>query len=214
MTEAWRAAVDRYREDIEFDATLRGHPFRFRSTWGLFSPREVDTGTVMLLDAIEVDADADCLDLGCGYGPIGLALARLAPQGQTLMVDRDYVAVEYANRNAEANRVPNARAILSNGLAEAPAGQRFDLVASNLPAKVGNEMTSILFADAHDALRPGGSLYLVTLSGMRKFIQRTLQETFGNYDKVHQGRQHTVHLARRMAGDAAQAAATPTVHEA
>ena len=197
MAKDWRAEVERYREGIEFEWTLRGHPFRFASTWGIFSPREVDAGTVMLLEEIEVPRNADCLDLGCGYGPIGLTLAMLAPEGRTTMVDRDYVAVEYANRNAEQNRVPNVRALLSNGFAEVPEADRFDLVATNLPAKVGNEMTSILFADAHDRLRPGGEFWLVTLSGMRKYIQRSLEEIFGNYEKVRQGRQHTVHRAVR-----------------
>src|SRR5690606_21563255 len=55
----WRAEVERYRADVEFEAVLRGRPFRFASTWGLFSPREVDAGTRMLLDAIEVAPDAD-----------------------------------------------------------------------------------------------------------------------------------------------------------
>ncbi len=193
----WRREVDRYRRDLVFEATMRGYPFRFTSTWGLFSPREVDLGTAMLLEEVEVIPGDDCLDLGCGYGPIGLTLARLAPQGKTLMVDRDFVAVEYANRNAEANRVPNARAMLSNGFQHVPLAARFDLVATNLPAKVGNEMTSILFADAYDRLRPGGRFTLVTLSGMRRYIQRTLEEIFGNYEKVRQGRQHTVHQAVR-----------------
>lgn len=195
--EDWRQQVDRYRRDIVFESTLRGYPFRFTSTWGLFSPREVDLGTAMLLEEVEVIPTDDCLDLGCGYGPIGLTLARLAPQGETLMVDRDFVAVEYANRNADANRVPNARAMLSNGFADVPDDRQFDLVATNLPAKVGNEMTSILFADAYDGMRPDGRFYLVTLSGMRKYIQRTLEDIFGNYEKVRQGRQHTVHLAVR-----------------
>lgn len=197
MPRDWRAEVERYREGVVFEWTLRGHPFRFASTWGLFSPREVDAGTVMLLEEIEVPRDGRCLDLGCGYGPIGLTLARLAPEGQTVMVDRDYLAVEYANLNAEANGVQNARALLSNGFDEVPADLAFDLVATNLPAKVGNEMTSILFADTHDRLRPGGEFWLVTLSGMRKYIQRTIEEIFGNYEKVRQGRQHTIHRATR-----------------
>lgn len=199
MTDSdWRTEVERYRQGVGFDTQLRGRAFHFASTWGLFSPRGVDEGTRMLLDAIDVAADADCLDLGCGYGPIGLVLASLAPDGTTLMVDRDYVAVEYANRNAEANRLANARALLSNGFDEVPADTRFDLVATNLPAKVGNEMTSILFVDAHDRLQPGGQFVLVTLSGMRRYIQRTLEEIFGDYEKVHQGRQHTVHRAVRL----------------
>ena len=187
MAKDWRAEVERYREGIEFEWTLRGHPFRFASTWGIFSPREVDAGTVMLLEEIEVPRDADCLDLGCGYGPIGLTLAMLAPEGRTTMVDRDYVAVEYANRNAEQNRVPNARALLSNGFEEVPEADRFDLVATNLPAKVGNEMTSILFADAHDRLRPGGEFWLVTLSGMRKYIQRSLAASIISQGRMSRG---------------------------
>ncbi|MEX2445712.1 MAG: methyltransferase [Dehalococcoidia bacterium] len=186
-----------YRRDLEFTATLRGESLCFRSTWGLFSPRQVDEGTTLLLDCVEVDPADDCLDLGCGYGVIGLTLARLAPQGRTLMVDKDVVAVEYANANAAANGIGNAQAMLSNGLDAVPEAQRFDVIASNLPAKVGNELLTLLIADAHAHLNPGGRLYLVTLSGMRRFIERTCVEVFGNYDKAKQGRQHTVALAKR-----------------
>ncbi|MEI6137053.1 MAG: methyltransferase [Chloroflexota bacterium] len=196
-----RAALDErvaaYRRDTEFDATVRAQALRFRATWGLFSPREIDEGTSMLLDAIEVAPDDDCFDLGCGYGAIGLTLARLAPGGETWMVDRDFVAVEYARANAERNAITNARALLSNGFDAVPADQRFDVIASNLPAKVGNESLTLLIADAYAHLNPGGRLYVVTISGMRRFIERTFDEVFGNYEKAKQGRQHTVALAVR-----------------
>ena len=186
-----------YRRDTEFAASVRGQALQFRATWGLFSPREVDEGTAMLIDAIEVTPDADCFDLGCGYGAIGLTLARLAPIGETWMVDRDFVAVKYAQTNAAANGVTNARVLLSNGFDAIPQGQRFDVIASNLPAKVGNELLTLLIADAHAHLNPGGRLYVVTLSNMRRFIERTCEEVFGNYAKAKQGRQHTVALAVR-----------------
>ena len=189
-----------YRRDVEFDVTLRGQALRFRSTWGLFSPREVDEGTRLLLDALEavpLAEDAACLDLGCGYGAIGLTLARLAPRGETWLVDRDFVALDYARANAEANRITNARVLASNGFDAIPSTQRFDLVASNLPAKVGNEMLTLLIAAARAHLAPGGALAVVTLSGMRRFIERTCVEVFGNAEKLKQGRQHTVTLARR-----------------
>ncbi len=189
--------VAAYRADTAFDATVRGQALRFRATWGLFSPREVDEGTAMLLDTVEVAPDGDCFDLGCGYGAIGLTLARRAPRGETWMVDRYFVAIDYARANAEANGVPNARALLSNGFDAVPAGQRFDVVASNLPAKVGNESLTLMIADAHAHLNPGGRLYVVTISGMRRFIERTFEEVFGNYEKAKQGRQHTVALAVR-----------------
>ena len=196
-----RAALDErvaaYRRDTEFDATVRAQALRFRATWGLFSPREVDEGTALLLDAVEVAPDGDCFDLGCGYGAMGLTFARLAPQGETWMVDRDFVAVDYATRNAAANGIGNAHVLLSNGFDAIPSDQRFDFVASNLPAKVGNESLTLMIADAYAHLKPGGRLYVVTISGMRRFIERTFEEVFGNYEKVKQGREHTVALAVR-----------------
>lgn len=189
--------LDALRADIEVDATLRGQALRFRSTWGLFSPREIDAGTKLLLELIEVNADDDCLDLGCGYGPIGLTLARLAPAGRTLLVDKDLVAVDYARTNVELNSATNAEVLPSNGLAAIPADRMFDLVATNLPAKIGNEMTTLLVADAWARLRPGGRLYLVTLTGMRKFVQRVIEEQCGSYEKVKQSRVYTVHRAVR-----------------
>ncbi|GMU39787.1 MAG: 16S RNA G1207 methylase RsmC [Chloroflexota bacterium] len=194
---AWRAEVEAYRRDLEVRATLRGREFAFTTAWGLFSPREVDLGTLELIEELRVAETDDCFDLGCGYGPVALTLAHLAPKGETWAVDRDFLAVEYTRWNAEANGLRNVTALLSNGFSAVPADRRFDVVATNLPAKVGNELTTLLFADAYLHLRPGGRLYVVTLSGMRKFIQRTLTDLFGNYEKVHQGRQHTVHLAVR-----------------
>ena len=188
--------VERLREDIAFEANLRGQRLRFATRFGLFSPRAVDEGTRLLLDHIEVRLADDCLDLGCGYGAIGLTLARLAPQGRTVLVDRDVVAFEYARRNIEANALTNAEAILGDGF-EHLSDRGFDLVASNLPAKAGNEALYLLLADAYRHLRPGGRCTVVTLSGMRRFIERAMLEVFGNYDKVKQGRTHTVSTAVR-----------------
>ena len=183
------------RSDIEFTDTFYGRTFVFRSTWGLFSPRAIDEGTRLLLDNLEVAEDDDCLDLGCGYGPLGLVMAALAPKGQTLMVDKDFLAVEFSNKNARLNRLDNARAILSNGFDQVPPKLRFDVIASNIPAKVGKELLSLYLYDARARLKPGGRLYLVTVTGLRQFMRRNLEEVFGNYDKLKQGRAYTVALA-------------------
>jgi 16S rRNA (guanine1207-N2)-methyltransferase len=189
--------VDRLRDPIDFAAEVAGRTLRFESTWGLFSPRAIDEGTRLLLDHIEVGPAADCLDLGCGYGAIGVALAVLAPQGQTLMVDKDFIAVDFAERNARRNRLGNARALLSNGFDQVPADLRFDRIASNIPAKVGKELLAILLHDAQARLRPGGRLYVVTINGLREFMKRNLKEVFGNYDKLKQGAHYTVGMAQR-----------------
>jgi 16S rRNA G1207 methylase RsmC len=194
LTERDLAAL---RAPLSFEAELAGRHLRFESTWGLFSPREIDAGTALLLRHVEVEQNADCLDLGCGYGAIGCTLAALAPGGRTLMVDKDFVAVDFARRNAALNGLANATAQLSNGFDQIDPALRFDLIASNIPAKVGTELLTLLLHDAHARLRPGGRLYVVTVNGLREFMKRHLRDVFGNYDKLKQGPHYTVALALR-----------------
>ncbi|MPZ99657.1 MAG: methyltransferase [Dehalococcoidia bacterium] len=189
--------LDALRADIEFTATLRDQQLRFRSTWGLFSPREVDSGSRLLLDFIEVGEAADCLDLGCGYGVIGLTLARLVPGGRTLLVDKDFVAVDYARRNADLNGLANVEVRLSNAFSHIGADEQFDLIASNIPARAGNEMLELMVADAAAHLRPGGRLYIVGLTGMRQFVRRLMERHLGDYEKLKQGRDYTVAVSQR-----------------
>jgi 16S rRNA G1207 methylase RsmC len=191
--------VEQWRQDIVFHETLRGQSLTFHSTWGLFSPRAVDEGSRLLIDHAEVGVADDCLDLGCGYGVIGLSLARLAAQGHTCLVDKDFVAVEYSRRNADLNRLGNCEVFLSNGFSQVGA-RRFDLIAANLPAKTGKEMLYLYLVDALAHLRPGGRLYVVTVSGLRRFIERAFNEVFGNYDKLKQGKAYTVALAVKDGG--------------
>lgn len=193
--------LDALRRPLRLELELGGRHLQFDSTWGLFSPREIDAGTRLLLDHIEVAASDDCLDLGCGYGAIGLALAALAPQGTTLLVDKDFVAVDYAQRNAQRNGLTHAQAQLSNGFEHIDPARRFDVIASNIPAKVGKELLTLLLHDAHARLRPGGRLYVVTINGLRQFMRRYLQDIFGNYTKCKQGAHYTVALAQRATND-------------
>ena len=190
--------VDPLRKDIEFNARLAGVDLHFTTTWGLFSPREIDEGTKLLLKHVEVNPTDDCLDVGCGYGPIGMTLAKLASKGNTLLVDKDFVAVDYTEKNLLRNRIENARAILSNGFDQIDPELRFDLIASNIPAKVGKELLTILLHDARSRLNPGGHCYVVTINGLRQFMKRHMNEIFGNYKKLKQGKQYTVAMSQRM----------------
>ncbi len=186
-----------YRKDIQFSETLCGHSLKFTSTWGIFSPREIDEGTHLLLKHIKVKPTDDCFDLGCGYGPIGLSLAKMANQGETLMVDKDFMAVEYSNKNAALNHISNAKAQLSNAFQHIDSEKKFDIVVSNVPAKVGKEMMSLMLYDAYQHLKPEGKIYLVTINGLRQYMKRNLKEVFGNYKKVKQGRTYTVAFAQK-----------------
>jgi 16S rRNA (guanine1207-N2)-methyltransferase len=188
--------IERLRADIVFTERLRQRSFTFHSTWGLFSPRGLDEGTRLLAEHVEVTSGDVCLDLGCGYGPVGLTLASLCAPGEAHLVDKDFVAVQYARLNARRNGLHNARVYLSNAFSRVP-DTALDCIASNLPAKVGNELLTLMMVDAHAALRPGGRFYVVTISGLKEFVKRNLGAVFGNYAKVKQGKTHTVALAVR-----------------
>ncbi len=180
-----------YNKTIRADLAIEYQGLRFATTWGLFSPRAIDDGSRLLLDYLELAEDDDCLDLGCGYGVLGLVMARRAPDGHTLMVDKDFVAVDYAEKNRRANHIDNASCLLSNGFAQVPP-QQFDVIVSNIPAKVGKEMLYIYLFDALEYLRPGGSFYIVTITGLRQFFKRGFHEVFGHYEKIKQGKTYTV----------------------
>jgi 16S rRNA G1207 methylase RsmC len=184
------------RQDLVWEEQLAGRTLTLSSTWGLFSPKRLDDGTRLLIDHLEAPAAGRCLDLGCGYGAIGLALACRCPQGQVHLVDKDFVAVAYAGRNARRNGLHNCVAYLSNGFSHVPP-QRFDVIATNLPAKVGAEMLTLLLTDARDHLAPGGALYVVALSGLKDYVKRSFRTLFGNYEKVKQGQTYTVSRACR-----------------
>lgn len=191
MAHYSKEQISELKKDLTVKATLNGFPMSFDTTWGIFSPKSIDDGSIMLLKYLDVQPDDKCLDLGCGYGVLGLTMAKMAPQGEVVMVDKDYVAVDYAQRNARKNQLSNASARLSNGFSEVPE-KDFNVMVSNIPAKVGNELLYIFLHDAYKRLAPGGRFYVVTITGLRDFMKRAFKEVFGNYKKHKQGPAYTV----------------------
>ncbi len=187
----------RWREDLRFTEPVLGKPFNFTSTWGLFSPEQLDEGSLMLLDYIEFRPTDSSIDLGCGYGVLGMTAARECPQGQHLLIDKDFVAIEYARRNCAANGLTNTEVQLSNGFRQVDPARRFDLVMSNLPAKASKEQHYLYLLDAWHAMTPGARFYVVTINGLREFMQRTFKEVFGNSSKLKQGKTYTITMAEK-----------------
>ena len=185
------------RQPLELTTELNGESFSFETSYGVFSPKEIDDGTRLLLNYLKVEEHYDWLDLGCGYGPIGIWMARKAPQGRTILLDKDFVAVEHVKENLKRNHITNAEAMLSNGMSSLKE-QKFDLIVSNIPAKVGNEMLYLFMYDAFYHLKPGGKFVVVTVNGLRHFCKRTFNEIFANYKKEKQGQAYTISSASKL----------------
>ena len=187
----------RWRQDLKFEEPVLGKTMQFTSTWGLFSPEKLDDGSLMLLDHMEFRKADSSIDLGCGYGILGMTAARECPEGQHLLIDKDFVAIEYAKKNCFDNRLTNTEVQLSNGFRHVDPARRFDLVMSNLPAKASKEQHYLYLLDAYNAMNAGGRFYVVTINGLREFMQRTFKEVFGNSDKLKQGKTYTITMAQK-----------------
>ncbi len=186
-----------WRKDIHFKQDVLRRPFEFYTTWGIFSPEKLDDGSLMLLDYIDFKSDDNSIDLGCGYGVLGMTAARECPDGQHLLIDKDFVAVEYARLNCQKNQLTNTHVQLSNGFNQVDNNLTFSLVMSNLPAKVGKEQHYLYLLDAYQRMTAGGRFYVVTINGLRQFMKRAFTEVFGNAEKVKQGKTYTITMATK-----------------
>jgi 16S rRNA (guanine1207-N2)-methyltransferase len=137
------------------------------------------------------------LDLGTGYGVIGLVAAKLAPRGSATLVDSDIRATRLAQRNIELNGVTNAEVILGDGVHDLPSKARFDVVVSNPPTHSGREVLDDFVAGAYHVLKPRGQLYLVVnrLLSLRREVDRV----FGSSEVLARSKGFVVIRATKQA---------------
>ena len=161
---------------------IRDFDLRFATQPGVFAHRSLDLGTLLLIEALQISPKAKVLDLGCGYGAIGVVAAKLAPQGEAVLVDCDIRATRLAQRNLDLNSLTNATVILGDGCRDLPPKTRFDIVASNPPTHSGREVLDELVAESHRVLKPRGRLYLVVNRLLS--LRREVDKVFGNSEVV------------------------------
>lgn len=142
-----------------FSAQYRGHTLLFETDSGVFSRLAMDRGTAVLLDALPDSLAGDALDMGCGYGALGLSLLSANPALRLTMADVNARAVALAAGNAALNAL-HAETLESDGFS-ALTGRRFALIVTNPPIRAGKALIYRLFANGATALAPGGVMYLV-----------------------------------------------------
>jgi 16S rRNA (guanine1207-N2)-methyltransferase len=141
--------------------TLLGNDFRFETDAGVFSKSEVDFGSRVLIDAFETpELEGDFLDIGCGYGPIGLSIAK-ANEGRTVhLVDVNTRAIQLAEKNAAANGIQNVRIYESDGLSAVQTAN-FAAILTNPPIRAGKETIFRFYKESHENLVSKGELWVV-----------------------------------------------------
>ncbi len=176
------------------ETIVRGVPLRLKTDTGVFSKDKIDKGSRLLAETVLVNRDDHILDLGCGYGVIGLTLAALAPEGQVLLVDVNTRSLELAQENAKLNGLTNVNFRFSDGFTAVE--ETFDLIVTNPPIRAGKGVYYPFVDGAFDHLRSGGRFAAVvqTKQGAKSFAQK-IETVFGNVETLAKSGGYRILLA-------------------
>lgn len=160
-------------------ACLRGQRFEFTTASGVFSIKRVDLGTQILIENMVLPEQGGVLDVGCGYGAVGIAAAKFNPKLRVVMSDVNRRAVLLARQNAEKNRVHVE--VRQGNLYEPVQDDAFDCVLSNPPVSAGMEIVEAIISGAPAVLKPMGTLQMVVRSKIgKKSLPDAFMKAFGN----------------------------------
>lgn len=163
---------------------LRGRYFEFLTSSGVFSPKRIDLGTRLLIESMVLPEEGCILDLGCGYGPVGIVAATLKPKLQVYMVDINERAIKLARENAKRNLTENVK-VMQGFLYEPVKKLKFDAILCNPPISAGMKTIKKIINEAPAHLKKNGMLEIVVRSKIGgKTIKEFMEKTFGNV-KVH-----------------------------
>lgn len=168
----------------EFRFLYRGELLAFAVDAGVFASHGLDPGTALLIEHLALEDGARVLDLGCGWGAVGVASAKSAPHGHVVLTDVNRRAARLAEENLARNRVKNAEVRVGRLFAPVE-GERFDVVATNPPFHAGRATVVEMLAAAPDHLLPGGRLLVVGKGSQGiRYYQAWLQSHWGRETRV------------------------------
>jgi 16S rRNA (guanine1207-N2)-methyltransferase len=182
-----------------WDFTLNNSRFRFKTDNGVFSKNEVDFGSRLLIETFTLpEVDGPLLDVGCGYGPVGLALAKQNPNFTVHMVDINERALELSRDNAKANGVENVLIYESDKL-EGVKETNFSAILTNPPIRAGKKTVHDIFAQSKDKLASGGELWIVIQKkqGAPSAVDK-LNQLFGEVEVVDKEKGYFIIRAKNI----------------
>mgnify|MGYP000924638812 CR=1 FL=1 len=170
-------------KEKSFIENIKGKQLKFTSVSGVFSfESKIDKVSHSLIVNF-TPSGSSILDVGCGYGAIGLSLKALFPSQSVTMIDINNRALDYSRKNASANRLEVE--ILHSNLYEAFSGRTFDDIVSNPPFAAGKELNTRLIKEAYEYLSDNGSLWLVAYHNKGgSTLKDIMKSVFGNVTDV------------------------------
>jgi 16S rRNA G1207 methylase RsmC len=166
-------------DEIIISEVIDGIPLNLRSSRGLFSKYRIDLGTRLFLENIILPEEGNVVDVGCGYGPIGIFIAKKNPKLKVYMVDIDPLAIKYAKINSEINKVSDRVIVVKSDVLRNVPKIGFNAIYSNPPLLKGKKFLYDLIQQSFEYLNKNGFLQIVLYKGEENAL-KIMKEIFGN----------------------------------
>lgn len=185
-------------DESKIDFRFRGNELIFISDIGVFSKERIDYGSRALLDAMDIkESQKSLLDVGCGYGTLGVSLAKVYPWINVEMVDVNERAVLLSNKSIAANGIENAKAYLSS-VYENVQGT-YDVIISNPPIRAGKKVVHEILEKAYEHLNEHGELVVVIQKKQgAPSAKAKMEEVFGNCEIVNRDKGYFILKSQKM----------------
>jgi 16S rRNA G1207 methylase RsmC len=180
-----------------FDVEVLGEKLIINSGSGIFSLKELDFGTKLLIENAKIPGkDSEVLDLGCGYGIVGIAIKRKHPKTVVTMVDVNERAVRLSRQNCDENDVECT--VLKSDIFSAPElhNKKFDVILTNPPFSAGKKTCIEIIKQSHEHLNKDGLLQLVAPHNKGgESLKKIMLTTFGNAGELEKKRGYRVYIS-------------------
>ncbi|MGY0414319.1 class I SAM-dependent methyltransferase [Staphylococcus sp. mip270_02] len=179
-------------EESLFTYSYDNHDLELVTDAGVFSKGKIDFGSDLLvktfLKTYPPGPTKNIIDVGCGYGPIGLMIAKVSPHHEVTMVDVNQRALNLSKKNKKRNRIDNVEVKESDGLSQVEDGT-YDFVLTNPPIRAGKEVVHRILEEAYVKLKLDGELFVVIQKkqGMPS-AKKKMQDTFDNVEVLEKSK--------------------------
>lgn len=180
---------------------LKGNTLSFTSDNGVFSKNTVDFGSELLVESYDIPEqfqNASLLDIGCGYGTMGLAYGKAYPELSIEMIDINERALVLAQENAKKNGIHNVDIHESN-LYDSVKKSKYEIIISNPPIRAGKIVVHTILEKAYDYLAENGQLVIVIQKKQgAPSAQKKMEEVFGNCERIQWDKGYWILVSTKM----------------